>query len=335
MKDLITVIVPVYNTGDLLFKCIDSLLNQTWSNTEIIIVDDGSTDNSRDIINTYQAKYPERIQSLFKENGGQASARNEALNIMKGQYVCFVDSDDWIQAAMLSSLHHSIVQTKSDISICDFQTVDEHNNVTGKYSSGDVSIHGQNVEEDKAIVFNLIPQVTGKLFNSQLFEQGKNRFPEGIWYEDLALLPVIMMSTQRISKVNEFFYQYFKRAGSTTTSFTLKVLDALIAIDFIDASINKNLHKKLYTRLVKKLKYRTLYITAIRLSNVEDVCQRKDGFKILENYFLREIPSIYNDSLFKTTPIFEKIILLLVRNRLSFLVYWLKKIKLVIKKNKE
>ena len=103
----ISVIIPVYNTKDYLYKCLDSVLNQSLDEMEILVVDDGSTDGSSDILKEYAEKYPEKIVALFKENGGQASARNLALKIAKGEYFGSVDSDDWIDPDMYETMYSS------------------------------------------------------------------------------------------------------------------------------------------------------------------------------------------------------------------------------------
>ena len=326
-KTKISVIVPVFNTAKLLPKCIDSILEQTWTNIEIILVDDGSTDNSAEILRSYAKKNPEQIKTIFKNNSGQASARNMALNIMNGEYVSFVDSDDWITPNMLQSLLDCAIATNSDIVTCDFQTVDEHDEITGSYSSGAVALSGQTIQEDQGIIFSLIPQVTGKLFDSALFSKGKNRFPENIWYEDLALLPVIMMKAKRIAKVAEYYYKYFKREGSTTTSFNLKVLDSLKALEFIDIAIENSESKIEYKRLVLEVKVRTIYMTAVRLSNIQDKNERNKGYKVLTKYFRDLIPEPYKYNTFTARNRTEKMVLMLIYRDISFLLYYFKTIK--------
>jgi glycosyltransferase involved in cell wall biosynthesis len=117
---LITVIVPVYNTAQYLKKCVDSILAQTWNNLEVFLVDDGSTDNSAAIIRGYQEKYPEVIKSIFQNNAGQGFARNAALDLMTGDFITFVDSDDWILPEMFTAMLKNLNETKSDIVSCDY-----------------------------------------------------------------------------------------------------------------------------------------------------------------------------------------------------------------------
>ena len=125
MENLISVIVPVYNIEAYLRKCIDSILAQTYTNLEIILVDDGSTDNSGEICNEYAAK-DARIRVIHKGNGGLSSARNTGIDIATGKYIGFVDSDDYLAPDMYEKLLGAIVNNHADISVCNVHHVDEN-----------------------------------------------------------------------------------------------------------------------------------------------------------------------------------------------------------------
>jgi len=325
-QPLITVIVPNYNTAQYLPKCIDSILAQTWRNLEIILVDDGSSDNSVEIMKEYQLRHPEMIKLLFQENSGQATARNSALDIMTGEYVSFVDSDDYILAEMLNSLYESIKQHQSQIAISDFHTVNEVDVITGSYSSGTIQNNCILVSENQADAVSIVPQVTGKLFDSGLFKIGKNRFPEGMWYEDLALLPLLILSAKKISKVPQYYYRYFKRDGSTTTTFSIKVLDALKALKYIDNKLSARQSTIASSGILKPLKHRTCYITAIRLCEVSSSKDRKQGFLVLRDYI--RVNKVHSFQ-WKLYPIFEQVVVLLVSANLAGFLFQLKKLKAI------
>lgn len=123
MNPLVSIIVPVYNVEQYLPKCIESIINQTLSNIEIILVNDASTDSSGEIINEY-AKKDKRITTIHKQNGGQGSARNEGLKIAKGKYVGFVDSDDWIDKDMYESLVSKAIKEDSNLVVCNRRVYD-------------------------------------------------------------------------------------------------------------------------------------------------------------------------------------------------------------------
>ena len=121
----ISVIVPVYNVEDYLRKCLDSLVNQDFKDYEIIVVNDGSPDNSWDIILEYEEKYSKIIRAFKKENGGLSSARNFGLEKAKGKYVCFIDSDDYVSLDFLSKLYNKAIEEDADIVASDFEMFNE------------------------------------------------------------------------------------------------------------------------------------------------------------------------------------------------------------------
>ena len=125
-KPIISVIVPIYNVEEYLPKCLDSILNQTFSNIEIICVNDGSTDGSRKVLEEYK-KRDFRIKIVDKENGGLSSARNAGMKVAVGEYYSFIDSDDWIDKTMLEKLYENMTTLNTDISICAVHQFDEIN----------------------------------------------------------------------------------------------------------------------------------------------------------------------------------------------------------------
>ena len=119
MSIKVSVIVPVYNVEKFIGKCLDSLVNQTLKDIEIIVVNDGTKDNSQEIIDKYVKKYPDKVKSFIKENGGLSSARNFGIEKAKGEYISFVDSDDWLNDDALEKMYNKAKKDKSDIVICD------------------------------------------------------------------------------------------------------------------------------------------------------------------------------------------------------------------------
>ena len=128
MTEKITVIVPVYNVEHYLDKCLDSVIKQTYKNIEIIVVNDGSTDNSGEICQEYAQK-DNRIVYIEKENGGLSDARNAGLDQMTGSYVTFVDSDDWIEQDYVETLYQKITEYQADIAIGNYYSFDEERSV--------------------------------------------------------------------------------------------------------------------------------------------------------------------------------------------------------------
>ena len=201
----ISTIVPVYNAGKYLNKCIDSIINQTigFDNIELILVDDGSIDNSKEIIENYLEKY-KNIKYVYQENSGQAAARNNGLKIAKGDYVSFVDSDDWVDITMYEKLfNHS---NNMDIVSCDYSFVKDN---VYEY----VSFRFVDDEQCNFIIVNTGP--CNMIIKRKLLNKINFTFPEGIIYEDLASIPLLGIYTNKIKYIEESLYFYNIHGNST------------------------------------------------------------------------------------------------------------------------
>lgn len=225
----ISVIIPVYNTEQYLEKCIESVLNQTIDGLEVIIVNDGSTDNSLDIINKYQKKH-KNVIVINQPNSGQGSARNAALDIASGEYIGFVDSDDWISPKMYEKLYKKAKADESDIVVCDFVNVYPNCERIIKVNSFEPTSAHDNIK----IILDDIKGPCNKIYKSKLFKT--NRFPEKIRFEDFALLPILFYESKKVSKLDEPLYYYLQRDNSTmgkTRKIDIKIFDILKALDIL------------------------------------------------------------------------------------------------------
>ena len=133
---LISIIIPVYNVEKYLRKCLDSIINQTYKKLEIILIDDGSTDNSGKICEEY-AKKDDRIIVIHKENAGVSSARNRGIELANGKYIGFIDSDDWIEENMYETLYQNLLQFDVDISMCNYSIIRNHKKTFHKHDLED------------------------------------------------------------------------------------------------------------------------------------------------------------------------------------------------------
>ncbi len=218
MKPLISVIVPIYKVEPYLRQCLDSIVNQTYTNLEIILVDDGSPDGCPAICDEYAAK-DNRIVVIHKENGGLSDARNAGLDICKGEYISFVDSDDWIADCFIETLQESAFEHQSDISIVSYQKVPgKQTNNTKKdfttYNSHELLYH-LCASDVKGIM-----SAWGKLFHKSCFKT--IRFPLGKLYEDAHINYKIYFNAKKISYSSQELYFYRIRSdsimGQTTSS---------------------------------------------------------------------------------------------------------------------
>ena len=215
---IIDVIIPVYNVESYVSECIDSILNQTFNNYRIILVDDGSTDNSGEICDKYSEQF-EKITVIHQENQGLSGARNTGLNNSLSEYIMFIDSDDWIEYKTLEILYNAIIEEHSDIVCC--KTIYEYGIIPtsvdldfGKYCT-----YSYNQKEAFRELFsrrNVSVASWGKLFRRKIFE--KIRFPYGEIHEDLAVIQDIILQANRITYVNASLWHYRQQLGSLSRS---------------------------------------------------------------------------------------------------------------------
>ena len=218
MEPKISIIVPVYKVEPYIHKCVDSILNQTFKDFELILVDDGSPDNCGKICDEYAQK-DNRVKVIHKENGGQATARNAALDIARGEYIGFVDSDDYIEKDMYEKLYRCSNSNNADISIIGVKEVSELGNILYEYIPKSI-----NLSEilKRAHAWN-------KLFKKKLFFENNLFFIENKYYEDLELIPKLFIKANKVCSINDIAYIYLQREGSTTRKRDEKILDMLWA----------------------------------------------------------------------------------------------------------
>ena len=209
---MVSIIVPVYNTAKYLKKCIDSLLAQTYSDVEIIIVDDGSTDKSLNICKEYETK-DNRVKVLTKANGGQGSARNMGIDISTGEYIMFVDSDDWVDTRIVEILLSELKANSSDIAICNLYKT-AYNSETIKHTVEERVAEKVLEGSYKKEIFDISTFPVAKLYKRELFIENEIRFPNH-FFEDVAMLPIVYAHAFRISFVNMPLYIYRDQGDST------------------------------------------------------------------------------------------------------------------------
>ena len=233
MNEKITVIVPVYNVEHYLNKCLDSIIKQTYKNLEIIVVNDGSTDNSGIICQEY-ARKDNRIIYIEKENGGLSDARNVGLDKMTGSYVTFIDSDDWVESDYVEVLYNKLIEYHADIAVGNYYSFNESEGMFYFHILGDsyyekvydnVSIFENLYESQEMKSFALI-SAWGKLYKAGLFEQ--LRFDIGKLGEDGYLNQKIYLLAEKIVYIHKGIYSYRIRNNSLSRTWTEKWMHALV-----------------------------------------------------------------------------------------------------------
>lgn len=267
---LVSVIVPVYNVENYIKKCLGSILNQSYANLEIILVDDGSKDASGRVCDEY-ADLDSRVRVYHKENGGLSSARNLGLDHASGEYIIFIDSDDYFAEDAIELLVKYIVKYKADISVGRLKDVDgtyiPDKEVKKHYSKGVVLSSEELMRE---ICLNRITGISacGKLYKKELFEN--IRYPVGKLYEDVYTTPRIVMQTDRAVFIDRTIYFWVQRNSSITHKrITEKDLLLFQALDRLVESVDEkypSLHNDAVVRLVND----TFWMIMMRLVYDED-----------------------------------------------------------------
>ena len=209
----VSVIIPVFNTSKFLKKCVNSVLKQTYKNLEVFLIDDGSTDNSGILCDDF-AKTDKRVVTIHKQNGGLSPARNVGLGIATGEFIAFVDSDDFIEPTMIEVLLNNIIKAGSDISICSFAMETE----TGKPYADTPPLKNETYSKFEALALlnetrqDRFTVAWNKLYKKELFDG--LRYPENKIHEDQWTIHKLFFKTSKVSAIEDVLYHYVVHEGS-------------------------------------------------------------------------------------------------------------------------
>lgn len=271
----VSIIVPIYNSVLYISKCLDSLVNQTLEDIEIICVNDASTDNTLDILNQYKEKYPAKITIItHKENKRQGGARNTGIRAAKGEYIGFVDSDDWVELDMYEDLYNEASRYNLDIAESRHNIVDSEGNVNtldppfkSDVNNADITIEFRKklLSEGGYIVTKVYK--TSFLLDNNLF------YPEGLFYEDNVFGELVYLRTKSYSFINKEHYHYFVNTSSVVRRADTSVLyDRFAIIDILKE------HKEEFGELYKEEFEFFLIVNGIS-NMVKSAMQRTKGGK--------------------------------------------------------
>lgn len=232
--ELASIVVPVYNIEKYIGKCIESLMKQTYTNYEIILVDDGACDQSGSICDAYAAK-DSRIHVLHKTNGGLSDARNQGAEQAKGKYLFFVDGDDTVSANMVEKTIRCAEKFDAEMVFFDYESIEEE---TGRRDLYHFALPQNEAFDLKVCPEALIksPAAWCRMYSKEFWDRSKIRYPVGMHYEDLATTPRFILNAQRIGYVaDEPLYSYMLRQGSIMTSknFERSYRDRTAVLDYL------------------------------------------------------------------------------------------------------
>lgn len=261
-KRKVSVIVPVYNVEKYLRKCLESLVNQTMQDIEIIVVNDGSPDNSQAIIDEYVEKYPQKVFGYIKENGGLGDARNYGIEKAHGEYIGFVDSDDWVDEKMYESMYEYAVKEKHDIVICDFVEINDgwkEGHVAHGYRGVNT---GYEITKYEYILNSLDPATAcNKLYKRHLFYV--INFPMH-WYEDMATTPILLSYCNSIGYLPLALYFYRQVQGSITKAIidkrNLQIIDSWKrCLEYVKKEFCEPMEAAVYKSILVFIRWRPCY----------------------------------------------------------------------------
>lgn len=243
----VSIIVPVYQVEKYLRKCLDSVVNQTLEDIEILVINDGSPDDSQLIIDEFQEQYPLKIKSFIKENGGLSDARNFGLDHATGEFIGFVDSDDEVSKTMFEEMYSLAKKHDAEMVICNLQKVDQNGNVTRKLTQIPNMPEKIDLKDNFSVFSDLSYFACNKIFKSELFKN--RRFKKGAHFEDIQLIPQILLDCKTIAHTQNYHYQYLERTDSITKTHTRKGLDILKAVEEVNVAFEKSQYSDQKTAL--------------------------------------------------------------------------------------
>lgn len=289
-----SIIVPVYNCEDYLDTCLRSLVNQTLENIEIIIVDDGSSDNSPQIIKTYQEKYPQKIKAFYKENGGQGSARNAGLQHATKKYLGFVDSDDYVDETMYEQMVKLAEEHNYDVVICD---------MIDHYPTHDIYHHSSEFKSK----FKQTPSACNKIFKAEICKD--IQFPIQVWYEDFEFTTKILCLSDRLGRIHQGLYHCHCREISTmSNNNAAKNLDILIVLEHLQWYIEEHNLQEKYQDDMNYLIIEHALITTIHRVSIMNAKDKKQVIKKISKYVRQHIPNLKTEVGYQELPNNRKII---------------------------
>ena len=319
----LSIIVPVYGVEKYIDKCLNSLVKQSLKEIEIIVVNDGTKDNSQKIIDKYVKKYPDKIKSYIKENGGQGSARNYGLKKATGEYIGYVDSDDFVEKDMYKKLYNKAKENNYDIVVCG------NYNVSEDYQNKNIDAFINNYNADLENIFFGKMAVWNKIYKRDILIKNKLEFKEKVWYEDLAFTLKAIMNSNTFAFIDEPLYDYLIREGSTMNNSNVqRNLEILDAFNDILSYIQHN-KKEEYFSKIEFLAIDHIYISAIvrvLKAEADDKVKRETINKLID-YMNKKFPNYKNNKYINTLSKNRKIIYKLINIKMYGLINLIFKVK--------
>lgn len=268
----VSIIVPIFNASKYLIRCIDSMLNQTLKDIEVILINDGSTDESHKIINEYNDV---RIKYYKRKNYGIGNSRNFGIDKANGEFICFIDSDDYINNTFCEEMYNRCTNNNLDMCICDYYHYIENKQEIEKFmlpSSDDTAL-----EDNPRLLIDINLSSCNKMYRKTLFENKKLRFPDNLKYEDISFVTKAMLLSKKIGKIDKPLYYFMVHDDSQITIIDEKTFDIFKILDIV------------YDNFKDKIKLRK-YLSYLIVNKVTTyiVWQKYQSDRKLKNKFIDE-----------------------------------------------
>ena len=317
----VSIIVPVYNVENYIERCLESLVNQTLQDIEIIVVNDGSTDNSEKIINKYIEKYDGKIKLVSKQNGGLSDARNYGMKYATGEYIAFLDSDDYVDITIYEKMYKKAVEDDCDFVECDF---------IWKYDNKEVKDDGYIYKNKHEMLANARVVAWNKLIKRELIQDTRIQFPKGLRYEDVEFFYKLLPHIQKFGFVKEYLIYYTQRDNSIVNTQNERTKEIFTVLDDV---ISYYKEKEFYEEYKNELEYtytRLLLCSSfLRIIKIQDKKKQKEQLKSTWSNLNYMFPNWKkNNILFKNN--YKKNIYMRSVNKFTFKIYshifrWIKR----------
>lgn len=277
----VSVIIPAYNAEKFIRKCLDSLVNQTLKEIEMIIINDESKDNTLNVLKEYKKKYPDMINIINQKNAGPGGARNAGLECATGEYIAFVDSDDYIDLHMLQYLYEEAKKKDYDMVVCDSYTVYPDHTV---YQDSGITKETKKVGDIKRNMIFSYAVLWNKIYKRSLLEDV--RFIKYVYYEDIEYLHRVFPKVQSIGVVKEPLYYYIQQEGSITYTYNEKLYDIVNNFNGLIESYKELGYYKSYKN---ELEYSYIRYTYATFLNRLAKCKNKEEYNRGVSYALKQV----------------------------------------------
>ena len=316
----LSIIIPVYNVAQYLPKCLDSVIYPGTEGYEIIAVNDGSTDASPEILEDYRRRYPQLLRIITKENGGLGSARNAALEPAEGEFLYFLDSDDYLAENAVKEILDACQKENFDICFFDSQTVNEDGKILeempGFHTEGSFRM------EDDPDILLFRTNAFNKVFRRSLFLDNNIRFRDREWYEDVSCIPKLYAEAGAMYYRRRMTYNYLMRPGSIMNNRNLQRNMEIISA--YTATITYYREKGIFAKYHEQLEYVCFYniliAATVRVNLIDPNTEIQDRF--LE-FFTKEFPDYRKNRYFLAAPKKYRLLDFLITYRMHHAVHFL------------